>query len=282
MLSSPTRRADSRSPTTSKATLRFRDRDLSVELTLEEFAAQRELAAGPALSPLYLRLLWESLNDPQGTGEVAEVARQWRATKTIVVKGAQDAAMQIEAANSSDPADSTTFQHAPIPGAFGNPGPYGFSNVTGKDCRRRFHLESRQSFRCRLRQTKADQTSSSVERLRWRSPRREHAGGLRRCAGRSVYGARGWRLQLPHVQRWRGAPRWQTLARFFGFLSLRIRTGHRQVLARLDGQRDVRTHASDHHHRVWSNARSGGARSAREPSPAGSHSCGSSTSKPIT
>ena len=115
-----------------ETTLRFRDRDLSVELTLEEFAAQRELTAGPALSPLYLRLLWESLNDPQGTGEVAEVARQWRATKTIVVKGAQDAVMQIEAANSSDPADSTTFQHAPIPGVFGNPGPYGFSNVTGK------------------------------------------------------------------------------------------------------------------------------------------------------
>ena len=116
-----------------KATLRYRDRDPAAELSLDEFAAQQELAAGRTLSPKYLRLLWESLNDPQPEGEMEEVVRQWRATKTIVVKGAHDGATRIEEASSSNPGDQLTFQFPPVPGAFRNPGPYGVHNVTGKN-----------------------------------------------------------------------------------------------------------------------------------------------------
>ena len=116
-----------------KATLRYRDRDPAADLSVEEFAALQKPAAGRTLSPKYLRLLWESLNELQPVGEMAEVARQWRDTRTIVVKGAHDSATRIEEAGSSDPGDPKTFQHPPVPGAFGNPGPYGVRNVTGKD-----------------------------------------------------------------------------------------------------------------------------------------------------
>ena len=116
-----------------KATLRYRNRDPAADLSLEEFAAQQELVAGRTLSPKYLRLLWESLNELQPAGEMAEVVRQWRDAKTIVVKGVHDAATRIEEAGSSNPGDPKTFQYPPVPGAFGNPGPYGVDNVTGKD-----------------------------------------------------------------------------------------------------------------------------------------------------
>jgi len=116
-----------------KATLRFRDRDRAADLSLAEFAAQQDLAAGRTLSPKYLRLLWESLNELPAEGEMAEVVRQWRDTKTIVVKGVHDAATRIEEASSSDPGDPKTFQYPPVPGAFGHPGPYGVRNVTGTD-----------------------------------------------------------------------------------------------------------------------------------------------------
>jgi len=116
-----------------KATLRYRDRDPVTDLSLEEFAAQQELAAGRTLSPKYLGLLWESLNVLSPEGEMAEVVRQWRDAKTIVVKGVHDSATRIEEASSSNPGDPKTFQHPPVPGSFGHPGPYGVRNVTGKN-----------------------------------------------------------------------------------------------------------------------------------------------------
>ncbi|MDP7277537.1 MAG: DUF1592 domain-containing protein [Planctomycetaceae bacterium] len=116
-----------------KATLRYRDGDRSADLSLEEFASQQGLVAGRTLSPKYLRLLWESLNERQPAGEMAEVVRQWRDAKTIVVKGVHDAATRIEETSSSNPGDPKTFQFPPVAGAFGNPEPYGVGNVTGKD-----------------------------------------------------------------------------------------------------------------------------------------------------
>ena len=116
-----------------KATLRYRDRNSATDLSLEEFASQQELAAGRTLSAKYLRLLWESLNERSPEGDMAEVVRQWRDSKTIVEKGVYDAATRIEEASSSHPGDLKTFQHPPIPGAFGTPGPYGIQDVTGKE-----------------------------------------------------------------------------------------------------------------------------------------------------
>ena len=115
-----------------RATLRYRDRNSATDLSLEEFASQQELAAGRTLSPKYLRLLWETLNEGSPEGDMAEVVRQWRDSKTIVEKGVNDAATRIEEASSSDPGDLKTFQYPPIPGAFGTPGPYGIQDVTGK------------------------------------------------------------------------------------------------------------------------------------------------------
>ena len=115
-----------------EATLRYRERDLSAKLALEDFAAQQNHSHGRKLSSKYLQRIWKAFNEPRPTGAMAEVIRQWRASNTVVVKGLYDAATHIEAANSSDPAGASVFEHPPIPGAFDDPGPYGFTNVSGQ------------------------------------------------------------------------------------------------------------------------------------------------------
>jgi hypothetical protein len=112
-------------------TLMYRDRDPSTEVALADFAVQQKLASGKKLSPKYLRLLWDALNVSQPAGEMAEIVRQWREAE---VKDADDRIElpHIEAAHSSDPGDPGTFQHQPVPGAFAQPAPYGFANVSGQ------------------------------------------------------------------------------------------------------------------------------------------------------
>jgi hypothetical protein len=121
-----------------ETTLRYRDRDPSVNLSVEEFAAQRSLALGRKLSAKYLRILWDALNDPHPTGSMADVQRQWREPKTLAEEGLHVAATHIVDAYSSDPGAPTTFQHPPIPGAFGVPAPYGIPNATGKSADKGF------------------------------------------------------------------------------------------------------------------------------------------------
>ena len=111
-------------------TLMYRDRDPSTGVGLAEFAAQQELASGKKLSPKYLRILWDALNEPQPTGEMAEIARQWRAEEAVNA-GDRIEPAHIEAAHSSGPGDPETFEHPPVPGVFAQPYPYGFANVSG-------------------------------------------------------------------------------------------------------------------------------------------------------
>ncbi|MBI84607.1 MAG: hypothetical protein CMJ81_15550 [Planctomycetaceae bacterium] len=115
-----------------EATLRYRERDLSANLTLEDFVAQQNYSHGRKLSPEYLQRIWNAFNEPQPTGVMAEVVRQWQASNTDVVKGLYDAVTHIEPANSSDPTDPAFFEHPPIPGTFDEPGPYGYTNATGQ------------------------------------------------------------------------------------------------------------------------------------------------------
>jgi len=111
-----------------EATLRYRQRRPSDNLSLEDFAAQLTRANGRTPSPKYLHILWNALNDPRPVGVMAEVVRQWQESKTVL----QDSTTHIEIANSSDPADPGTFRDPPIPGAFDDPAPYGMSNVAGE------------------------------------------------------------------------------------------------------------------------------------------------------
>jgi hypothetical protein len=85
------------------ATLVYRERNRSANLSLEEVSAQRQL------SPKYLRILWTALNDPHPTGKMADAVRQWRAAKTAGVEGLYDAATHVLGANSSDRGEPTTF-----------------------------------------------------------------------------------------------------------------------------------------------------------------------------
>ena len=129
-----------------EATLRYRDRDPSDQRSLEEIAAQLTRENEKQLSPKYLHLLWKVFNDPHPTGEMAEVIRQWRTSKSVFAsrtipkasnsidhgtQGLYDAATHIETAHSSDPGDPATFLHGIIPGAFDDPGPYGLQNEAG-------------------------------------------------------------------------------------------------------------------------------------------------------
>jgi hypothetical protein len=105
-----------------ETTLRYRDRDPSVSLSLEEFAAQRSLTLGRKLSAKYLRILWTAFNDPRPTGVMSDVLRQWRASKTGAEEGLHVAAAHIVVANSSNPGAGMTF---------GVPVPYGIPDATG-------------------------------------------------------------------------------------------------------------------------------------------------------
>jgi hypothetical protein len=111
-----------------EATLRYRQRDPSANLSLEDLATQQTHASGRKLSPKCLHILWKALNEPQPVGVMAEVVQQWRESKTVL----QDSTTHIEIAHSSDPADAGTFRDPPIPGAFDDPAPYGMPNVAGE------------------------------------------------------------------------------------------------------------------------------------------------------
>lgn len=129
-----------------EATVRYRERDAASKKTLDDFAAEQKLAPGRKLSPKYLHLLWDALNDPKPNGEMAEVVRRWREAKSVVVKGLYDGGTHIEEASSSDPADVSTFEHPPVPGKFDSPMPYGLPPINGKAADQGFIWQSGSHF----------------------------------------------------------------------------------------------------------------------------------------
>jgi hypothetical protein len=110
-----------------EATLRYRQRDPSSDLSLEDFVTQQNHANGRKLSSKYLHMLWQALNEPQPVGVMAEVVRQWRESTTVL----HDSTMHIVVSHSSDPADPGTFRGPPIPEVFKDPAPYGMPKVAG-------------------------------------------------------------------------------------------------------------------------------------------------------
>jgi hypothetical protein len=115
-----------------EVTLRYRDRHPASDMSLEDFAEQYRPASGRKLSPKYLRILWDALNESQPVGTMADIARLWRESDTVLVEALDNSETHIKPEYSSDPGTPATFAHAPAPGAFRSPWPYGIPNVTGK------------------------------------------------------------------------------------------------------------------------------------------------------